>query len=65
MTPLVLEQIYREDAGRIVASLIRLIGDFDLAEEAAQEAFATDGGTMAARGRPAKSARLDYRHRTA
>ena len=41
MTPLVLEQLYREDAGRIVASLIRLIGDFDLAEEAAQEAFAT------------------------
>ncbi len=41
MTPLVLEQLYREDFGRIVASLIRLIGDFDLAEEAAQEAFAT------------------------
>jgi RNA polymerase sigma-70 factor (ECF subfamily) len=40
MTPLVLEQLYREDAGRIVASLIWLIGDFDLAEEAAQEAFA-------------------------
>ena len=41
MTPLVLEQLYRDDFGRIVASLIRLIGDFDLAEEAAQEAFAT------------------------
>ncbi len=41
MTSLVLEQLYREDAGRIVASLIRLIGDFDLAEEAAHEAFAT------------------------
>jgi len=39
MTPLVLEQLYREDGGRIVASLIRLIGDFDLAEEAAQEAL--------------------------
>jgi RNA polymerase sigma-70 factor (ECF subfamily) len=32
--------LYRSDWGRIVATLIRLIGDFDLAEEAAQEAFA-------------------------
>jgi RNA polymerase sigma-70 factor, ECF subfamily len=36
-----LEQLYREEFGRIIASLIRLLGDFDLAEEAAQEAFAT------------------------
>lgn len=35
-----LEQLYREEFGRIVAGLIRLVGDFDLAEEAAQEAFA-------------------------
>jgi RNA polymerase sigma-70 factor (ECF subfamily) len=35
-----LEQLYRDEFGRIVASLIRLLGDFDLAEEAAQEAFA-------------------------
>ena len=41
MTPSVLEQLYRDDFGRIIASLIRLIGDFGLAEEAAQEAFAT------------------------
>ena len=32
--------LYRQDWGRIVATLIRLTGDFDLAEEAAQEAFA-------------------------
>jgi RNA polymerase sigma-70 factor (ECF subfamily) len=32
--------VYRSDWGRIVATLIRLVGDFDLAEEAAQEAFA-------------------------
>jgi RNA polymerase sigma-70 factor (ECF subfamily) len=31
---------YRADWGRIVATLIRLVGDFDVAEEAAQEAFA-------------------------
>lgn len=32
--------VYRAEWGRIVAILIRLMGDFDLAEEAAQEAFA-------------------------
>jgi RNA polymerase sigma-70 factor (ECF subfamily) len=35
-----LEAVYRSDWGRIIATLIRLFGDFDLAEEAAQEAFA-------------------------
>ena len=35
-----LTQLYRSDWGRIVATLIRLFGDFDMAEEAAQEAFA-------------------------
>src|SRR5207237_526299 len=36
-----IEAVYRSDWGRIVATLIRLVGDFDVAEEAAQEAFAT------------------------
>jgi RNA polymerase sigma-70 factor (ECF subfamily) len=35
------EAVYRSDWGRIVATLIRLVGDFDLAEESAQEAFAS------------------------
>jgi RNA polymerase sigma-70 factor, ECF subfamily len=35
-----LEQIYREQLGSVVATLIRLMGSFELAEEAAQEAFA-------------------------
>jgi RNA polymerase sigma-70 factor (ECF subfamily) len=35
-----IEQIYREESGRILATLIRLLGSFDLAEEAVQEAFA-------------------------
>jgi RNA polymerase sigma-70 factor (ECF subfamily) len=39
--PGVFEQIYREQWGRIVATLIRHLGSFELAEEAAQEAFAT------------------------
>src|SRR5262245_54115735 len=33
------DTVYRSDWGRIVATLIRLVGDFDVAEEAAQEAF--------------------------
>jgi RNA polymerase sigma-70 factor (ECF subfamily) len=33
------EQVYRADWGRIVAALISLVGDFDLAEESTQEAF--------------------------
>src|SRR6266436_7719796 len=36
----VLDTLYRSDWGRIIATLIRLFDDFDLAEEAAQEAFA-------------------------
>jgi RNA polymerase sigma-70 factor (ECF subfamily) len=35
-----IDSVYRSDWGRIVATLIRLFGDFDVAEEAAQEAFA-------------------------
>ena len=34
------EAVYRADWGKIVATLIKLIGDFDLAEDSAQEAFA-------------------------
>jgi len=36
-----LDSLYRRDSGRILATLIRLLGDFDLAEEAMHEAFAT------------------------
>lgn len=34
-----IDLLYRSDWGRIVATLIKLVGDFDVAEEAAQEAF--------------------------
>ena len=36
----ILEQVFRDQWGRVLASLIGFLGDFDLAEEAAQEAFA-------------------------
>ena len=34
------EKLHREESGRILATLIRLLGDFDLAEEMLQEAYA-------------------------
>src|SRR6476661_6450291 len=37
----IVEAVYRSDSRRVLATLIRLLGDFDLAEEAMHEAFAT------------------------
>ena len=37
----VLEQVFRDDWGRVLASLVGFLGDIELAEDAAQEAFAT------------------------
>src|SRR5918992_4857019 len=36
----VIEQVFRNEWGRVLAGLIGFLGDFDLAEESAQEAFA-------------------------
>ena len=47
-----IEEVYRAEWGRIVATLIRLLGDFDLAEEAAQEAFVAAVDHWAATGIP-------------
>ncbi len=40
MTPGEIEKIFRDEAARALATLIRLVGDFDLAEDVLQEAFA-------------------------
>ncbi|HEU0253349.1 MAG TPA: sigma factor [Pyrinomonadaceae bacterium] len=40
-----LEQVFREEYGRIIATLIRQSGSFDLAEEALQEAFVSAAST--------------------
>jgi RNA polymerase sigma-70 factor, ECF subfamily len=40
MTSVEIEKIFRDETGRTLATLIRLVGDFDLAEDALQEAFA-------------------------
>ena len=37
--PVRLERLFRQESGRAVATLIRLLGDFDLAEEAVQDAW--------------------------
>jgi RNA polymerase sigma-70 factor (ECF subfamily) len=46
------DALYRAEWGRILATLIRLYGDFDVAEEAAQEAFAAAVGSWAKDGVP-------------
>ena len=38
--PALLDEIYRSDGRRILSTLIRLLGDFDTAEEAMHDAFA-------------------------
>ena len=47
-----LERVFREEYGRIVATLIRLSGSFDLAEESLQEAFAAAVDNWEQRGVP-------------
>jgi RNA polymerase sigma-70 factor, ECF subfamily len=45
-------RLFREESGRAVATLIRVLGDFDLAEEAVQDAFVTALETWPERGVP-------------
>ena len=51
-----LERLHREESGRILSTLIRLLGDFDLAEEMLQEAYATALQKWRADGPPANPA---------
>ncbi|HLI30812.1 MAG TPA: RNA polymerase sigma factor [Terriglobia bacterium] len=48
-----LESVFRQESGRIIASLIRVSGSFDLAEEAMQDAFASALAQWPAKGIPA------------
>jgi RNA polymerase sigma-70 factor (ECF subfamily) len=48
-----LEQVFRDEWGRVLARLIGFLGDFDLAEEAAQEAFALAAERWPRDGMPA------------
>jgi RNA polymerase sigma-70 factor (ECF subfamily) len=47
-----LERIFREESGRVVATLVRLFGDIDIAEEMVQEAFAVASERWPATGVP-------------
>ena len=49
----ILEQVFRDEWGRVLAALIGFLGDFDLAEEAAQEAFAIAAERWPRDGTPA------------
>ena len=53
-----MDAVYRSDSRRVLATLIRLLGDFDLAEEALHDAFAAGARALAARRRAGQSARL-------
>jgi RNA polymerase sigma-70 factor (ECF subfamily) len=48
----VLDSIFREQWGRVVASLVGFLGDFELAEDAAQEAFAIAAEKWPEQGEP-------------
>jgi RNA polymerase sigma-70 factor (ECF subfamily) len=48
----VVDRLFREGSGRAVATLIRVLGDFDLAEEMVQEAFVAALETWPVRGLP-------------
>ncbi|MGN6797687.1 MAG: sigma-70 family RNA polymerase sigma factor, partial [Gaiellaceae bacterium] len=48
-----IEDVFRDEWGRVVANLVGFLGDFDLAEEAAQEAFAVAAERWPREGRPA------------
>jgi len=47
------DRVFREEWGRVLAALIGFLGDFDLAEEAAQEAFAIAAARWPREGTPA------------
>lgn len=47
-----IDRVFREESGRAVATLIRVLGDFDLAEEAVQDAFEKALVTWPAHGVP-------------
>jgi len=51
-----LEQVFRDQWGRVLAALIGVLGDFELAEEAAQEAFAIAAERWPRDGNPANPA---------
>ena len=58
--PGVADRLFREESGRAVATLIRVLRDFDAAEEAVQEAFVVALERSAHRRDPGQPGRLDH-----
>ena len=58
-----LPAIFRREVGRCTATLIRVLGDVDLAEDAVAEAFAIVAAALAGDGRATEPGRLDHDHR--
>ena len=56
----VVDRVFREEQGRAVATLIRVLGDFDLAEEAVQDAFVTALETWPVARRARQPRRVDH-----
>ena len=54
----ILDQVFRDHWGRVLAALIGFLGDFDLAEEATQEAFAIAAERWPRDGEPRQPRRL-------
>src|SRR5262249_38000867 len=50
--PSAIERVFRQESGRIIATLIRIAGSFDLAEEAMQEAFTAAVASWPEKGIP-------------
>ena len=53
-------EAFRQEWGRVVATLIGMTGDWDLAEECAQDAFARALRALAARRHPAAAGRVAH-----
>lgn len=56
------ERVFREDAGRAIATLVRVFGDIDVAEEAVQDAFTVASERWPVDGVPPEPGRLDHHH---
>jgi RNA polymerase sigma-70 factor, ECF subfamily len=50
-----IETLYRSESGRVLATLVRLLGDLDIAEEAMHEAFAAALESWPQTGIPAQT----------
>ena len=58
-----LEDVFRDEWGRVVATLVGLLRDIELAEDAAQEAFAIAAERWPRDGEPSESGRMACDHR--